>query len=103
MFSAREWILGFAMPAVFAGVILVVAAIVRREGVPRWVTPIAVGFAFAAGYFGVGKVKWPPQNRPDWVAFAAPVVALVGAAISLKRVPWWVAALVALIAGGGIV
>lgn len=84
MFSLADILLGFALPAVLCGVILLAAWWPwRREEAPdgRWAGAIAIGAGYAIAYARlVGDLHFPPASADNWIVYLMPVVMLLGVA-----------------------
>ena len=84
MFSLTDILVGFALPAVLCGMILLAAWWPWRRGATpdgRWAGAIAIGAGYAIAYGRlVGDLHFPPASVDNWIVYVMPVVMVLGVA-----------------------
>jgi hypothetical protein len=82
MFTLTDIVVGFALPAVVCGLILLAAWQPWRRQSPRdgrWAGAIAIGTAYVVAYARlVGDLHFPPSSPDNWIIYLMPVVMVVG-------------------------
>ncbi len=92
MLTLRDIIFAVGLPAVWTGVVLLIAwRPWRVQGLPPsgfWSGPVALAGSFLWAFLGAsGPPQFPPIQVTDWLPFIAVVAAVIGLADSTLEIP----------------
>ncbi|MBI3467177.1 MAG: hypothetical protein HY000_29545 [Planctomycetes bacterium] len=94
MLTARDIVFGVGLPAIIAGVVLVIAWRPWRSQPTQtggeWGGPLALGVGFAVAYLTLlGRPPFPPIDSTDWLFFLALLLTVCGVVDSLWSISGW--------------